>query len=203
VQDRVRDGVPGSGVPEVSGELAGPRPGDEPETLAWRLTGVVDRARALNSKFGLRPYRVFLVHVRWTGKRRGEGEQQLMSRREILPVPRVRDMDSVRRNVHSTGVIEEGDIVIDEISARIPEDDLMGRTCDLQDPTRRLTSIPNADFYWEVVEKRPSSPGPVIRRFSPPAAVPALGRAGMGWRVTLTKQEQDRGRGGSSTRGDF
>ena len=195
--DRVADGVPGSSVPEVSGQLRGPVPAAqrEPDSLAWRLTGVVDRVRGLSTKFGLRPHQVFLVHVRWTGKRRGEGSPQQVACREIVPRPRVRDMDSIRRVSHATGTIEEGDVVVDEISARIPEDDLMGRTPDLMDPTVPRSLAPNVEFFWLIVEVRPSSPRPARRRFAV-AGVPALARDGDGWRVTLTKQDYDEGRDG-------
>lgn len=199
--DRVLDGVPGSSIPEIDGSLRGPRTDQEPTTLAWRLTGVVDKLRGLNARFGIRPYRVFLCHVVWTGPKRGVGEQRV-ERREILPVPRVRDMDSIRNVLRSTGNGEEGDLVIDEISARIPEDDLVGNTPDLQDLVVARTARVATEFYWEVEENRPSNPRPKKRRFAP-ASAPTLDRAGVSWRIVLTKQDYDRGRQGGTARTDF
>ncbi len=201
--DRTQTGVPGSGIPEASGQLEGPRVDQVADTLAWRLTGVVDRVRRLNSKFGIRRWRVYLVHVEWTGGRRGSGEQREVSRREIVPPPRVRDVDSIRRVVQPTGTIEDGEVIVDEISNRFTEDDLMGRTPDLQDSVLQRTSRRAVDFFYEMVELRPSSPKPARRRYSPPVAVPELQRDGLGWVVTITKQDYDRGRNGGTRREDF
>ena len=202
--DRVPTGVPGADLPEVTGQLQGPRPDQAPAALAWRLQGVVDRVRRLPSKLGVRRHRVYLVHLQWTGAERGEGQQVEVSRREIVPPPRVRGIDSVRRVVEPTGTIEQGDLVIDQISAAsFSEDDLMGRTPDLQDPVLQRTSKRNVDFFYEVVELTPQRPPPAPRRFSPPVAVPELQRDGFGWRVTLTRQDYDRGRRGGYQRGDF
>src|SRR5262245_21456888 len=134
--DRVDDGVPGADVPEVTGALDGPTADEQPRTLGDQLVGIVDNARALATRFGLRPYRVFLVHGRWSGDRKGEGTFEVTVKRELVPVPVVRDMSAVRSALRAQGRVEEGDIVIDEISPRIPEDDLRGRTPDLTDPAR-------------------------------------------------------------------
>ena len=192
--DRVQSGTPAADIPELAGDLRGPEPYAAPATLGFDLVGVVDSVRGIAAELGLRPYRVFLVHAVWTGSQVGEGLARVTSRREILPPPRVRDIDSVNRNVHSTGLTEEGDVVIDQISARIPEDDLTGRTPDLRDPLLPRTSKRNVEFFWEIRELRPSTPPPPARRFSPPSKVPVLSRDGMSWRVTLTKQDYDAGR---------
>lgn len=193
--DRVDTGDPAAEIPELSGELTPPAPQQMPATLAGSLVPVADDLRNLYAEFGLRPYRVYLVHATWTSGRRGVGTQVIMSRREILPVPRVRDIDSVRRNVQPTGLTEEGDIVIDQISAKFSEDDLVGRTPDLTDPVRTRTSRTDVEFWWEVEEARAAAPRPV-RRFSPPVAAPVLSRGALAWRVTLTKQGYDRARPG-------
>ena len=193
--DRVDTGDPAAEIPELAGDLTPPAPQLMPQTLAGSLVSTADSIRSLYSEFGLRPYRVFLVHAAWSGGRRGVGSMTITSRREILPVPRVRDIDSVRRVVGPAGLSEEGDIVIDQISAKYSEDDLVGRTPDLTDPQQTRTSRVDTEFWWEVEEARAAAPTPV-RRFSPPAAAPMLSRGGLAWRVTLTKQGYDRARRG-------
>jgi hypothetical protein len=196
--DRVASGDVAAELPELSGRLRPPLPQLEPLTLAGRLVPTADKIRNLYARFGVHIYRVFLVHASWTGGKRGVGELQVTARREILPVPRVRDYDSVRRGIRSTGVTEEGDIVVDRISPKYAEDDLLGKTPDLVDPSLPRTSRPDVQFWWEIEENRPSTPNPMIRRFSPPAAVPFLKRDAFQWSVTLTKQAGDRGRRGST-----
>lgn len=199
--DRVPTGDVAAELVELSGRLRPPEPQQMPQTLAGRLVPLADRLRGLKARFGVRPYRVFLVHAVWTGGRRGVGHQQITSRLELLPVPRVQDISAVRRTLYATGLGEEGDTVIDEISAKYAEDDLVGRTPDLQDPEQRRTSRLDVEFWWEVHEARAVG-STVIRRFSPPTAAPKLSRENMQWRVTLTRQAEDRGRNGGTDRNE-
>lgn len=197
--DRVDNGDPAGDVPEASGALRPPDKRESKHTLAYELTEVVDSVRTLYADFGLRPYRVFLVHGKWPGARRGYGGAlQVVSRREIVPVPRVRDVGAVTRQIQALGNTEIGDIVIDQISARYTEDDLMGRTPDMVDPTSPRTLLPNVQFWWEVEECRDQRPNTVVRRYSGPVRVPELNRGATSWRVTLTKQDQDRSRDGAT-----
>lgn len=166
-----------------------------PSTLAGRLVPVADKVRNLYARFGIRPYRCYLMHGQWTGSRRGEGVLQILSRREITPVPRVKDMGGVSEVVRATGTTEEGGVFIDQISGRYTEDDLMGRTPDLQDPALMRTSRPTIEFWWEIVESRPSQPTSIMRRFYPVAA-PSLSRDGFQWQIALTRQDYDRARNG-------
>jgi hypothetical protein len=189
-RDRVDAGVPSAGIPEATGALQGPEPDEAPKTLAERLVPVVDNLRTLASKFGIRPWRCFLVHGYWTGTRRGDGEFVETSRREIVPVPRVRDLSGITMAVEAHGLNDQGDVVVDKISPRIPEEDLRGRTPDLARPDDPQTSARTAVFFWEMVENRPSRPNPHRRRFFPVSCT--LSRDGMEWRVTLRKQDFDR-----------
>lgn len=168
----------------------------EPSTLVGTLVPVADRLRQLLADTGVRIYRVWMVHAYWTGGARGKGDRVVGSGVEIQPMPRVRDLNAVRRNLTATGVTAEGDIIIDQISARYTEDDLMGRTPDRIDPNTPRTSMGGTEFWYEVQENRPSTPPPVIHRFSPPVAIPMLSRGGLAWTIVLTKQGEDRGRRG-------
>ncbi len=196
--DRTDSGDLPAAIQEMTGQLDAPSPAEAQGSLAYDLTSVVDDIRTIASDMGVRPYRVFMVHGVWSGAKRGEGTLQVNSRREITPVPRVRDMASVRRNLRSTGLTEEGDVVVDRISARYTEDDLIGLTPDLQSLTQPRTLRSNVEFWYEIEENRPSRPNPVPRRFSPPVSVPTLSRAGMSWSMALTKQDYNRGRTGTT-----
>ena len=59
--DRTRNGSPYQEIPEVTGRV---KPvAINGGTLASKLVPVVDKIRQLYTNFGVRPYRVYLVHV--------------------------------------------------------------------------------------------------------------------------------------------
>jgi hypothetical protein len=156
-------------------------------SLAQSLGPAVDRIRQLATDLGVRPYQVWLVHWRWPGKR-GLGKPIEIHREEILPTPRVQDMLSTSFAVSAFGMSEGGGLFIDQVSQRYSEADLTGRTPDLIDPARTQTSSGNVEFFWEVRERRQTTPPTKPRRYVP-SGVPMLNRTGMHWRVNLTKQE--------------
>lgn len=199
--DREDNGDPASLLPELGRELEAPGPGEQRETLANKLVPVVDRIRHLSALFGVRPYRVFLVHSTWTGGESGVGNEVVRAR-EIVPPPRVKEIGSMTEVLEATGTTETGDVEVDRISARYTEDDLLGRTPDLRDPNAQRTTVEGADFFWEVIETRPSTPYPVVRRFAV-RGVPELRRGAAEWVVRLVKQDYDRGRRGGVERSEF
>jgi len=193
-EDRTRGAAaPSAEMPEASGQVRPLTSFEVPASLTSRLVPIVDRIRQLSTRFGARPYRVFLVHLQWPGTSIGLGEPQEISRREVLPTPRLRDLASTSEILRPFGLGEEGGVVIDQVSAKYAEDDLMGRTPDLVDPVLPRSGLSNREFFWEVVENRPTTPNPVPRRYIPNAA-PTLSRDGFQWRVSLTKQDLDRSR---------
>lgn len=200
--DRENNGDPASLLDEMSGRLRGPTPDQQRGTLANKLVKVADRIRALNARFGIRPYRVFLIHTMWTGGDRGVGDERVISRVEILPVPLVSGVGAISEVVRATGVVEEGDVSVEQISARFTEDDLLGRTPDIRDQNLPKTTMDHVDFFWEIVENRPQRPLAVIRRFAV-RDVPELSRDGFQWTIRLVKQDYDRGRYGGTDRGAF
>lgn len=200
--DRDQTDTPEADIPALGHALDPPQVGQVRQTLASRLVPVVDKIRRLNSSFGIRPYRVFMVHTQWSGGEPGAGDETILSRIEILPTPRVRGMESIDTNVLSTGLTEEGTVTVDQISARLTEDDLLGRTPDLNDPNLRRTMAAPVDFFWEVIEARGSNPNSVIRRFNP-RGIGGLSRDGFQWSITLVKQDYDRGRNGELAREAF
>lgn len=189
-------------LPELTQQVRPLRPNEVPNSFAVMLTKVADDIRQLNTTFGIRPYRVFLVHVQWSGAVRGSGQGIEIARRELLPTPRVKNMESLPEILRSTGLTEEGSITVDQISAKYSEDDLAGRTPDLQDPSKPITSAANVEFYWEVVENRVALPLAKRRRFTT-NGVPELSRGGFQWSVSLIRQDVDRQRNGGNQRGQF
>ena len=195
--DRTSNGTPYQELPEVTGQVKPVQINGS--TLASRLVPVVDKIRQLYKRFGIRPYRVFLVHVQWSGTRIGEGNAIEISRRELLPTPRVSNMGSTTEVMRAVGLTEEGTLSVDQISAKWTEDDLLGRTPDLIDPAFPRTGNRKQEFFWEVMENRPSTPSPARRDYVP-NGVPALSRDGFQWSVTLTKRAFDRNRAGGFDR---
>ena len=164
--------------------------------LAVSLGPAVDRIRQLATDLGVRPYRVWLVHHKWPGKK-GLGVPHEISRREILPRPKIQDMAATAFTMAAYGLTEVGGIVIDQISAKYSEDDLLGRTPDMKDNVEPRTNLRTVEFFYEVQETRPTQPPPQPRRYVV-AGVPMLNRSGMHWRVALTKQDYNTDRGDPS-----
>lgn len=195
-KDRTDSGSPQAELPEIQGRVRPLRRDQQP--LADRLVPVVDKIRQLNTSFGIRPYRIFLVHMQYPGQRIGDGAPVEISRKEILPTPKIIGMGSTSEVLRPFGLTEEGSIRVAQISPKYTEDDLMGRTPDLQDPAMPRTGGRNQIFFWEVVERRPSTPPSVPRRYVP-SAVPELGRDNFEWTIGLTKATFDRSRDLQST----
>lgn len=117
-------------------------------TLANRFVGRADRLRQLNTKFGLRPYRVWLVWTKSTGEERGEGKEVVVRRTELLPTPRVVDL-TVTYASFPAGVNTEGMLKLTEVSQSYPFDVLKG----LYVPEQHEDEVPQPyDFYYEVAE---------------------------------------------------
>lgn len=78
---------------------------------------VVDGVRSdLLPEMGIRPYRVFLVTRTWSGGEVGGGEATDVVV-EFDPIPRVHNWnDSIVTRLEPCGTIEEGDVIISEMS---------------------------------------------------------------------------------------
>jgi hypothetical protein len=191
--DRTQQNDPAAELPELAGSVRPLRPDEVKRSLMSTLSPVIDNIRQIAVQLGLRPYRVFIVHVLWTGVKVGDGNPLEISRREILPTPRIRDMSATTEVLSAFGRVEEGGIVIDRISAKYSEDDLTGKTPDLIDPAMPRTGKRNGEYFWEVQENRPGFPRTLPRRYVH-AAAPTLMRGGSHWRIPLNKQNVDRSR---------
>jgi len=150
-------------------------------SLANELGLVVDDLRQLYTDFGLRPYRVFSVVVRWASGTVGYGEVQECTRTEILPTPNV-VMRGVNNQATDVGIHEVGSIRIDEISPNYTEADI--------DELFAMQPLPKGyEAFWEVhVDRRD---GRTVRRRFVPADAPFRDAENFQWSGRFTKQDDD------------
>lgn len=157
-------------------------------TLAGSLVGLVDSVRDLYACLGARAYSVHLVRTRWSGGERGVGVEEVISEMQILPVPRVTGLDGIDRSAQPVGMVEQGTIRIDQISARYTEDQLTG--------IEKGRALPlDQQFYWEIRSLELGGQ-PVQRRRMTPSSSPQLDRLNMQWTMRFARQQADRGRAG-------
>lgn len=158
------------------------------KTLAQRFVPLADQLRDLLTKFGLRPYKVKIVRVHWSGGERGEGTLTVVSEASILPTPRMQDLNSLTEIVHAVGLEEVGMVRVDEISGRFTEDDLMGRDAD--------GVIPSDDeVFYEIEFPRLDGRSSTKRRFYP-RSPPQYFAGKLQWSINLEKAHEDRLRNG-------
>ena len=144
-------------------------PTEASSTLAQRLTRKADQLRQLNTKFGLRPDRVFLVWTQWSGAERGEGTETVKARIEITPTPRVSDVSGISRRPYSLGVFPEGTVRVDQISSAVFTDDIL-RGLDIPTPVDRPCGSSTACgpvYPWQTTPVRASGVPPVERTTDP------------------------------------
>ena len=177
-----------------------PRPltaGEAKRTLANRFGPRADRLRQFSTKFGIRPYRCWLVWTKWTGTERGEGKEVTVKRVEILPTPKVTDLTSQALSAFTAGVLPAGSIKVTEISATLTQDQLTGKAY----PVNHEDAIPEGvSFYWELVEDGRGDPEPV-RAKNRLASVPFRAASMVQWVAMLERISEDANRDGSSAYG--
>lgn len=169
----------------MSGEKPRPlAPGEAGKTLAARLGRVVDAGRAIDARLGFRPYRTFLVWMKWSGDERGEGNRVVACRSEILPTPKIDDLSGVGKSKAGAGTFGTGSIKVSEISASYTREILMGTVI----PDSPESEVPQPyEFFWEVMEDDRHGPARVRHRFSV-SAEPAFSAEDSGWTVMLAAQ---------------
>lgn len=162
-----------------------PRWTDVKDSLVGRLVNTADTVRGLYARFGVAGYRVFLVHVQWSGRARGDGTPTVLSEVELLPTP----MLKVNRNrpVRPGGTIDEGDIQAVGVSLTYTEDTLLGKG------TGGAPIDSNVDFYWEMR----SFDDNLDRRVRLSVdKTPTLDLMNAQWKVSLFTQRPNRSRDG-------
>lgn len=155
-------------------------------TLGRCLIPVVDAARDIRTQLGLKPYRVSLVRMKWSGGRRGIGEPLVVDTFEILPTPDATDLSSLADIVQTIGREEQGSIMLTKISGRYTEDQLRGFDRD------GTTIGADENVFWEIEFIL----GGERRRFvnsSPPSYNPKT----FEWTMKLEKAIENRDRDGN------
>lgn len=161
---------------------------DGSHTLAAELAETVDDLRQIATDFGIRPYRVFSVRIRWSGAVVGAGEPSVVLEEEFLPTPRV-ELERVRREPREPGgYVERGIVRMDRVSARYTEDQIDALCVGRDAPA-------NEERLIEVRLDGRTGDEPIRRRYAV-VEVPFLRAAAFEWVVRLAPQDDPRQRDG-------
>lgn len=148
------------------------------------MDGCIDDIRQLAADLGARPYRVFWVRTRWSGRERGAGVETVFSEEEVIPTPKV-EMGGIQRQLLDIGVDEQGTATVTEISPRYTESQLTGQLPSGQE-------IPgNETFSWEISLSRGDSDSKLRRRYMIQGA-PVYEATRLQWTVRLVRAGSDR-----------
>lgn len=163
------------------------QPFEAKRTLAHRLRRQVDRLRQFSTKFGLRPYRVFLVWTTFDGEERGEGVEREIARIEILPTPKIAELTALQNNPYVAGILTTGSVRLERISAGFTQAQLSG----LEIPGKgQVADMPRrVDFWYEVREDGRGGDRPVPLRFRL-STQPSRVAGNVSWVVMLERQDE-------------
>jgi hypothetical protein len=177
-------------------------------TLANRLGPRIDRLRQLETRFGLRSVRTFLVWVAWSGTEQGSGTEKVLAEIELLPTPKVPNFDAQQWQAKSGGRLPEGQVVIQEISLSYDRELLTGRRVPnnaKSDGTPIYDVRTQVEFFYELRDDDRSSPPtgaqasgdhqshPLVRRSRfRPLGEPARREGFVSWSVLVERASQDR-----------
>lgn len=168
-----------------------PSPATFQNSLARLLVKPADALRNLLTVFGIRPYVVRWVRVRWTGGARGFGEMAVIGEPEaILPTPLILSLDGISRIVSPVGTDEQGGVLLTEVSGCYTEERLLG----FGNAGEEIPADEN--FFYEVEFLRPDGVQGELRRFSV-SGVPEYVPDQFGWRMRLERAQFDRTRSGA------
>jgi len=170
-------------------------PSEAKRSIANRLGPRVDRLRQLSTKLGLRSRRVFLVWTRFTGEDRGEGDEHVLARVEILPTPKVSDATDIKRMPFAAGILPVGSLRVSLISLQFTFDQLTGKS--VPGESARKAPGPSTDFFYEVVEDGRGDEPPHRERFRV-FGFPWRDEGAVSWAVVLERCSEDFGRDGLS-----
>lgn len=164
-------------------------PDEAKRTLANRLgLRLAPRVRQLATRFGIRSKRVFLVWSKFGGAERGDGDEHIIARVELLPTPRITDLSTVTFNPYSAGTLPVGSIRVDKIAIGYTAHQLMGKAVP---GAPRGEPIPEPfDFWWEVVEDGRGDDPPPRQRYRL-MAQPDRREGDVCWAVLLDRMSED------------
>lgn len=155
------------------------------KSLARKFVPLADSLRDLFTKFGLRPFVVRLMRVRWNGEERGIGVAEVDSEVIIEPTPKISDLTALTELVQPVGLDEVGGLLLSEISGRYTEDELKG----LKPGETEIP--PNVEVFYEIEFPRLDGAPSVKRRFFFRSA-PYYNSGALQWSIRLEKSGEDR-----------
>jgi hypothetical protein len=168
-------------------------------TLANRLgTRIAPRLRQFSTKFGIRSKRVFLTWSKYSGQERGEGNENIVARVELLPTPMVTDLTSIVLNPYSAGVLPVGSVRVDKIAVTYTMDQLMGKAVPGQHRGDKVHEP--YDFCYEIVEDGRGDDPPMRQKFRL-FGMPNRKEGDVCWVVLLERISEDFARDGRSNAG--
>ena len=164
---------------------------------------MADNLRQINTRFGVRPYRVFLTWTRWEGAETGEGYEVLAQRIELLPTPLVKE--NINYEIWHGGTLAEGSITLGEVSVVAYTEDILrgfdARLIHDLDLSGDNPSVPEPwDFFYEVVQDRRAGCEPDRPRFRLNGC-PFLKADTQEWTFTLERASRQRTRRDTSAYG--
>lgn len=166
-------------------------PAQAKASLCQRLTGVADNVRQIATILGARPYRVFLIWTRWSGEERGEGVETQVQSIEVLPTPRVQNLDAVTFSLYHAGTLPVGSIKVDRISGAVFTSDILKGDWV---PVNHEDFIPEpTEFMYEVVEDGRGD-NPAVRSRFRLLSFPFRRATQVDWTVMLERVGEDRNR---------
>ena len=154
-----------------------------------------DKGRDMYARYGLSLYAVRIVRVRSIGgRKRGDGADEVVGAWDILPVPRVADLNTLGVIKSPTQLREAGSVMLSGISGTYTENMLAGRGSD-------GSAIPLGEaVFWEIEFQDPHGAGSTRRRMIPDSA-PNYNAATAEWTVVLRRQYDGRNRDGTARDG--
>lgn len=162
-------------------------PFEAKRSLANRLAPTADRVRQIATRLGIRPYRCFLVWTRFSGEDRGEGDENLIARVELLPTPKVSELTSQQLLLYGAGTLPTGSLRVEKVSATFTEAQLTGREIPGHP---NLAEIPQPfDFFYEARLDGRDLMAPLPMRFRL-FGQPMLAAGKVSWTLLLERQQE-------------
>jgi hypothetical protein len=169
-------------------KFSAPSSTDLNKTLARKFIPLADKLRDLMTKFGLRQYEVHVVRSRWSGGRRGAGQESVVSDVVVLPTPKIMDLTGLQEIANPTGLTEVGSVRVTEISGSYTESQLRGLDTDGTSPNR------DEQVFYEIHFILPN--GEAQRRRFLLRSAPFYEAGKLQWSLVLEKAQEDRDESG-------
>lgn len=167
-------------------------------TLVHRIGRIADNARGIATRLGARPFRVFMVWEQWSGGERGEGTVTTTTRIELLPTPKIENIDALVSPTTIAGTIPTGNIRIRDVSSYEYTQEVLSGTL----MPNQSDKIPDPyNFFYEVVEDDRHGVNPRRMSFRL-TAPPALIATSAMYVLLLERISEDRNRAGDDQHGE-